>query len=164
LHILSERLLPGGRLCFSQTIPRRGQRLYQLVDWAGGEELRTKVEAAEEAIYADPDDPLVNWDIEDLETNLRAVAEWQSVQISVETQTEQRRITAAHLSRWFGDGEVDGRRSYGQRLLDSGLTAGEVKAVQVRYQRQLLEQTVDWRTAVAYLLAIASYEDGARSS
>jgi putative ATPase len=153
-QVLATRLLPGGRLCFSQTIPRRGQRLYQLVDWTGNEELRAKVEAAEEAIYADPDDPLVNWDATDLEADLRAVGEWQSVQVSVETQTEQRRITVAHLSRWFGESEGDGRRSYGQRLLDSGLTAEECKAVETRYRRQLLEQTVDWGTAVAYLLAI----------
>jgi putative ATPase len=159
LQVLSTRLLPGGRLVFSQTIPRRGQRLYQLVDWAGDEQLRAKVEAAEEAIYADPGDPLVNWDVEDLENDLRAVGEWQSIQISVETQTEQRRITAAHLSRWFGEGEGDGRRSYGQRLLESGLTAGECKAVETRYRRQLLEQTVDWETAVAYLLAIISTPD-----
>jgi putative ATPase len=155
LNILSERLLPGGRLCFSQSVPRQGQRLYQLVDWGSEDKLRAKVEAAEEAIYADPDDPLVNWDAAELEADLQAVAEWQSVQVIVETQTEQRRITAAHLARWFGESEADGRRSYGQRLLDSGLTADERRAVETRYRRQLLEQTVDWGTAVAYLLAIS---------
>jgi putative ATPase len=154
LRILSDRLLPGGRLCFSQTIPRHGQRLYQLVDWGSEDKLRAKVEAAEEAIYADPNDPLVNWETADLEADLQAVAEWQSVQVIVERQTEQRRITAAHLARWFGESEADGRRSYGQRLLDSGLTAEERHAIETRYRRQLLEQTVDWQTAVAYLQAI----------
>ncbi len=156
LQALAAKLLPGGRLVFSQPIPRRGQRLYQLVDWGSDEELKDKVAAAEEAIYADPADPLVNWDAADLEADLQAIATWQSVQVSIETQTEQRRITAAHLSRWFGEGQGDGRRSYGQRLLDSGMTAEERKAVETRYRRQLLEQMVDWGTAVAYIQAIAA--------
>ncbi len=56
-----------------QTIPQHGQRLYQLVDWSGETKaLAKKVAKAEEAIYADESDPLVNWDETAVQAGLEA--------------------------------------------------------------------------------------------
>jgi putative ATPase len=50
-----------------ETIPRHTQRLYQLLDLnVLDEALSQKIVAAEEAIYAQADDPMVNWDVQDL--------------------------------------------------------------------------------------------------
>ena len=81
---------------------------------------------AEEAIYHDPADPLVNWDLPALEAQLRQGG-YRDVRLQVTTQTEQRRLTAAHLDRWFGD---EGAGTYGSRLpLDEAHTPANCHAL-----------------------------------
>ena len=147
---LAAWLADNGRFCLIQTIPRHGQRLYQLVDWAGHAALRDKAAAAEEAIYADPADPLVNWDEQTLVAALQAAG--LELRLVVEKQAEQRRITAEQMARWFGPG-AEGRASYAERLRAGGLTEDEVAQVERLYRRALLDAQTDWRTVVAYLLA-----------
>lgn len=152
---LSKLLLPGGRLCLAQVVPRHGQRLYALVDWAGvPEKLAEKVRAAEETIYQDAEDPLVNWDETDLETALRESG-FATVQVIVEKQVEQRRITAVHLERWFGERTGEGRLSYGGRLAAAGISEKQVERVKVEYGRQLRDQTASWHTISVYLVAFS---------
>jgi putative ATPase len=148
---LRDWLLPNGRLALIQTIPRHTQRLYRLVDWGGQEKLREKVTAAEEAIYHDEADPLVNWDEKDIQIALTA-AGFSEVRIYLEKETSQREITEAHLDRWFGEDEVE-KASYGRRLQTAGLTKKQLEQVAALYRKQLLARVVDWETAVAYLIA-----------
>ena len=153
--LLKNRLLPDGRLCLVQTIPKHGQRLYQLVDWSGETKtLAKKVSKAEEAIYADESDSRVNWDETDVQTGLEA-AGFTTVTIQQEREKGQRRLTTDHLDRWFGhpDDKPSGYGTYGQRLLDNGLNENEVAKVAVLYRRQLAEQVAGWETAVAYIIA-----------
>ncbi len=131
---LKKLLAENGRLTLIQSIPRHTQRLYKLIDWTGHETLGEQVAAAEEAIYHDPTDPLVNWDEADLGEN-----------IQIERQIEQRRLTQTHLDRWFSGGE----RSYGVRL---GLTAVDLEKVKGMYGRQLRDKVVEWGSVVAYVL------------
>jgi putative ATPase len=145
--VLRERLAADSRLVVAQVIPRHTQRLYKLVDWAGAEVLRERVAAVEEAIYADPDDALVNWDADDLAADLVA-AGLADVALTTTTQTEDRRITPEQLARWFGPGEAE-RPSYAERLAAGGLSAAEVEAVRARYVRQLGETVVGWESVVA---------------
>ncbi len=69
-------LLPGGRLVLAHPVPRHTQRLVDLIDWDGDEALAERVRAAEEAIYANPDDPLVSWDADDLADAAEAMPGW----------------------------------------------------------------------------------------
>jgi putative ATPase len=159
LHKLAARLRPGGRLCLAQIMPRHGQRLHELIDWSGiSEELAREVRAAEEALYTDPGDPLVNWDVEDLVALLEA-AGFSDVEAQVEKQVEQRRITDDQLKRWFGpsDGRVNGgkhadrRGTYAGRLFEAGLDEDEVAQVAALYRRKLPHEIVSWRNLVAYV-------------
>jgi putative ATPase len=117
--------------------------------------LAKKVRAAEEGIYSDETDPLVNWDESDLEAAFHET-ELAQLEIKVEELTNQRRITAEHLSRWFGESDRNGRASYGRRLVDAGLTPAELDQVAHVYRRQLLDQTVDWGSAIAYIVTTRS--------
>ena len=146
---LAPWLAEDGLICLVQTIPRHTQRLYELVDWTGQEALRAKVVAAEEAIYHDPADPLVNWDEKGVETAVTEAG--LAARLTVERQTEQRRITAEQLERWFGAG--GGRPSYGERLAAGGLTGEEVERVAALYRRELGEKVVEWNGRLLYLLA-----------
>ncbi|MCL4804202.1 MAG: AAA family ATPase [Anaerolineae bacterium] len=149
-QVLSSRLLPGGRLVFSQNIPRHTQRLYDLIEWGRETRLRDKVAAAEEAIYADAADPMVNWGEADLLAALEVPA-LSDARLTVDEQVEERLITAAHLDRWFGAGAADGRPSYRERLLAGGLADSEVGKVEKLFRSQLLNQSVSWRSRLAFV-------------
>ena len=150
---LPVRLGPDGRLYLAQIMPRRGQRLYALVDWsdlpAG---LFERVRQAEEGIYQDETDPLVNWDMSDLEQQLEA-AGFVVTTADLLAQREQRQISAGHLARWFGEGDGE-RRSYGERLSAAGLNQDEIAQVSSLYGRQLRDTTVSWESATAILGAV----------
>jgi putative ATPase len=148
-------LQTGGRLILSQVVPRQGQRLYDLVDWSGvPKTLATKVRKAEEAIYHDPDDPLVNWDTADLQAAIQAAGLTIS-RVQVEKQVEERPITATHLERWFGEAGNASRPTYGQRLVAAGLTPAQLEQVATLYRRQLLDHTLPWQTTLLYLVAVS---------
>ena len=142
--------MEDGRFCLVQTIPKQGQRLYQLVDWSGETKaLASKVALAEEAIYADESDPLVNWDVADVQAGLEA-AGFTIASQQLDREKGQRRLTKGHIARWFGE---DGEGTYGRRLREAGLSEKEIEKVRTLYKRQLEEQIVGWETAVFYLLA-----------
>jgi putative ATPase len=150
---LQDRLLPDGLLCFAQIIPKYTQRLHELVDWSGDEILQEKVRNAEEEIYDDDTDPLVNWDEKDLVEGLQA-AGMKRVQVKLDTITENRFITAPQLDRWFKpDKSTQVRGGYGQRLRASGLTKKEIKRTEVLFQRSLLEKQVSWHVTTAFVKA-----------
>jgi putative ATPase len=150
-RLLRDWLTADGRLALIQLIPRQTQRLVDLADWSGEDaDLAARARAAEEAIYQDAADPLVNWTAADIEAGLRAGG-LTAVTTQVERQTERRRISAAELARWFAP-QAGERPSYAQRLAAGGLTAEEIERVAALYGRQLRDQLVAWQTAVAYIV------------
>jgi putative ATPase len=145
---LQSLLAADGWLALAERIPRHTQRIYALLDCTPlGDDLATRYQAAEDAIYADATDDLVNWD----ENVLRAaLAElWgQNGDVQVVDSATELQVTPALLGRWFGPA-TGGRPSYAQRLAES-LTKAEVDAVEALARRQLLQQRVRWcsRTAL----------------
>ena len=84
-------------------------------------ELAERLIAAEESIYTDAADGLVNWDDDTLQAALSAAfpEETQAGRVSIEridTDTDLR-ITDAHIRRWFGPALGD-RKSYAERLAE----------------------------------------------
>ena len=151
--VLHACLRDTGRLCLAEVVPRRAQRLSALVDLTPlGDELAARLQAAEGAVYEADNDPLVNWDAADLEAILRAAGFELRTPLCVETQDEERRITAETLARWFDVQAANRRPSYAQHLLKC-LDAHEVARVEACYRRQLCDQIVPWRTAWTYVTA-----------
>ena len=149
-------LYPGGVVSLAEAIPRHAQRLYNLFDRALlDDDLVQRWVTAEEAIYADPGDPMVNWDADDLQAAFEA-AGFGSVRVRVEQGTTEVQITSALLARWFAvpqDVSSDDRRpSYAQRLL-AYLTPEEVVQLQTLLEQSLGGQVVTWSSSVAHLLA-----------
>jgi putative ATPase len=164
-EVIVSLLGEGGRLSLAEVVPRHAQRLYQLVDLSPlDEDLRQRLVAAEEAIYADPDDPMVNWDVADLEGAFQS-AGLSHVGVETEMRTTQQRISAEQLVRWFGDspapqrGSVGGQRpTYAQRLsqhsfdrLKTPLSTAELTQAQALFDRQLRDQSVAWTSQIVYL-------------
>jgi putative ATPase len=156
--LMAEICAPGGTISLAERIPRHTQRLYKLLELSSSglsEALQTRLIAAEEAIYARGDDPLVSWDVDDLAalweaTNLR-------VELASETEITEVRVSAGLLSRWFGDAAsdasvADGRPTYAQHLA-AQLTSTEIEHVRAHFQRQLLNQSVAWHSRTVYIKA-----------
>ncbi|MBX2998120.1 MAG: AAA family ATPase [Caldilineaceae bacterium] len=154
LAILRDRLQPDGWLALAERISRRTQRLYDLVDLSNlPVELIERVIAAEEAIYTDPVDALVNWD----ETSLQKAAEvvfqverergQVEITLEVEKSTAEIHVTQGLLMRWFGDSGGD-RPSYAARLRKI-LAAAEIETLRQLFIRQLLNRNVNWQSQTA---------------
>jgi putative ATPase len=150
-RLLGELLQAEGAISLAEAIPQHTQRLYDLVDSASlGDDLAQALRQAEEAIYANPGDPMVNWDAEDLRL---AFVEAGLEPVKVETQqvVSEQFITADQVARWFSD-VPRARPSYAQHLARS-LSAEEIAAVRGLFERQLVGKTCAWRSTVAFVVA-----------
>jgi len=149
----------GGRIVLCETIPRHTQRLYKLANTAGlGDDLGSRLAEAEEAIYTQPDDPMVNWDARDLQEWARAAELADPVVEWLDTSTDLL-ITEKHLSRWFMRGPQDGRPTYADHLARL-LSAEEVDAVHALYRRQLLNRAVNWHSRAVLLTCARTTDAG----
>lgn len=149
---LKALLAPDGWLALAERIPRRTQRIYALVDCTPlGGDLAERYQAAEEAIYADTSDELVNWDEESLQA---AVADLWGAEGGVQTVDGviELQVTPVLLGRWFDKAASGGRSSYAQRLAET-LSQAEVEAVEALARGQLLHQRVQWTSRTALITA-----------
>jgi putative ATPase len=141
LQMLASCLAPHGVIVLAERVPRHTQRLHRLVDLTLlGAELAARIVAAEEAIYAAADDPLVNWDEAALYNACGAAG--LSATITVEDEISPTPITPGMLARWFTPAASD-RPSYADHL-GRLLTSAEVTQVRDLFQRQLAGQQVAW--------------------
>jgi putative ATPase len=143
-------LRPGGRLSLAETLTKHAQRLYDLLDASSlDSDLQQRLVEAEEAIYAQAEDPRVNWDAADLHQALEA-AGYDKVAIEQEAQTAERLVSPETVARWFA-ADIDAERpTYAQHLLQR-MSPDEVAAVQTLFERQLAGQTVAWSTHLVLL-------------
>jgi putative ATPase len=149
LKSLAVWLRSGGRLSLVEAVVRHAQRLYQLVDLSSlAGDLGRRLIDAEEQIYDDLDDPLVNWDAADLRHALEA-AGFEGVSVALEEDTAEVLVGLTTLSRWFETESNRGRPSYAQHLLRQ-ITAAELAEVRALFQRQLSGQIVLWRSHLAF--------------
>lgn len=147
--LLAALIAPHGIISLAERIPRHTQRLYGLVDLQElGDDVTARLMQAEEAIYADEVDPMVNWDV-------AALVDWAAeagltVEQQIEPDSSQLQVSAAVLQRWFTPTAGE-RPSYGQRLA-TFLKPKEVAQVQKLFERQLLNQAMNWTGRMVYLL------------
>ncbi len=147
IQSLWQWLQPTGVIALAEAIPRRAQRLYQLLDptWLGPK-LYQKLVRAEEAIYAQPHDPMVNWDAEALQALF--VTAGCMVQLEIELTTTTVLLTDRVLDRWFKPTTTT-QPAYVDHLAQL-LTSAEIAKVRTAFGR-LHNQTVNWQGAIAII-------------
>jgi len=151
LRLLKGWLQPGGPLSLAETVPQHGQRLHSLLDLSAlGAGLQGRLVEAEEDIYADSDNPLVNWDSGDLR-EIFEQAGFGELSISHEQQEAEMLVSQATIERWFDMDAAGDRPSYAQHLLRH-LEADELAAVRTLFDRQLVAETVAWRSRIAFVV------------
>ncbi len=149
-RLLTEMLAPHGVVSLAERIPRAAQRLYALFGpGLLAPDLMERWRLAEEAIYADANDPLVNWD----ERTLQAALEEAGMKVSLQLEVEESEtlITPAMVQRWFTP-NVGGRPAYAERLA-ALLSSDEIAQIRALFERQLLGQAVAWRSRIAFIVA-----------
>ncbi len=143
-------MAPHGVISLAERIPRATQRLYALFepDILAPDQME-RWRQAEEAIYADADDPLVNWD----EQTLQAAFQKEGLKVSLQLETEESEtlITPAMVQRWFTP-SVSGRPAYVDRLA-ALLSSDEIAQIRELFERQLVGQVVPWRSRIAFVVA-----------
>jgi putative ATPase len=153
VQLLAPHLAPLATLSLAERMPRYTQRLYALVDRAElSQDLHQRWQAAEEAIYANPHDPLVNWDAATL-TQLFAAA-GLTVETIEEIESTELQVTPGVLDRWFAPA-TGGRPSYGDQLAKA-LTPAEIAEVRALFERQLLNGRVLWESRLVYVVGVAT--------
>ena len=157
---LKDFLAVDGWLALAERIPRHTQRIYRLLDCAPlGDDLAARYQAAEEAIYADVTDDLVNWDEETLGEALTNL--WgEDGNVQVVDSVIEVQVTPGLLGRWFVESTGE-RPAYAQRLAER-LSKAEVGVVEELVRRQLLQQRVQWRSRTA--LVTVRGEKGRRAA
>ncbi|WP_341530971.1 AAA family ATPase [Nostoc sp. UHCC 0302] len=146
-QILAKLMPRLGKLVLAETVPRHTQRFYRLLEEQKLDaQLYERLVVAEEAIYADQSDPMINWDVNDLR-NALASAEL-TVEVVIERNLTPMHISSSFLSRLFTANT--NRPSYADRLAQN-LTQEEIHTLQDLFTRYFLNQSVSWESTVAFL-------------
>ena len=74
------------------------------------------------------------------------------MQVKGQEMVADARLTPALVARWFSPAASGERLSYSQRLA-AVLDPAELATVQALYTRSLTNQTVPWRSVMAYVTA-----------
>jgi putative ATPase len=152
LQTLKRWLQPDGILLLAEAVPQHTQRLYQFLDATTlGTKLYKKLVKAEESIYQNQTDPMVNWQVDDLDALFKTAGLAATIQREP-TKTEIH-VTPTILERWFSVGQH--RPSYADRLAQS-LSKTEVAKVRQTFEQRLSHQTVEWHGEIAFIRADAS--------
>ena len=146
---LAQLIPPGGKLVLAETVPRYTQRLYRLLQpHSLDASLYKRLVDAEEAMYVSQSDPMLNWDADDLRDAFASTG--LVVDMVVEQNSTQMHISSAFLERLFAT--KGNRPSYAQRLGEK-LTLEELERLKATFTQCLLNQTIDWQSAIAFLKA-----------
>lgn len=139
-------------LRLAEAMPRQGQRLYELFEAdLLDSKLRAAWRQAEEAIYAAPDDPLVNWTPEDLRLGLQQ-AGFMEISLELHSYQTEQLITPAQVARWFSRA-AQGRPTYGDHLRRAW-GDGAVSEIERLFKERLAGRTVPWRNTLLYVQGI----------
>lgn len=146
---LHQWLQADGQIILAESIPQQAQRLYNLLpETALKPALKNALKKAEDRIYKNSDDPMVNWDIADLQRYFE-----QSgfvVTARMEPSNSQSLITATLLDRWFATAADPA--SYRDRLATL-LNADQITTIETTFRHYLLNQTVTWHSSIAFIQA-----------
>ena len=138
---------PSGSVVLAESIPKRGQRLSQLLD---AKEIKASLYdalcEAENDLYSNSADVLVNWDIADLQRDFEAAGFVCEIEPTIfQTQVT---VTAELLERWLGK-----ESKYCDRLTSHNLLPTEIERIRQHFSQQLKNKRVAWSRTIAFVQA-----------
>ncbi len=152
LAVLHQLLDAEGSLSLAEVVPSGGQRLYALPQSASLDaDLRERWAAAEDALYGNIHDPMVNWSSRDLKQALTD-AGFRQVSISAHETLDELLVTRSQIERWFAPTE-QGPARY-MAALQAHLAPEEIAQIEELLRRQVAGQVLPWRRAIALVHAL----------
>ncbi|ODG99907.1 AAA family ATPase [Nostoc sp. KVJ20] len=146
-QILAQLLPHSVKLILAETVPRHTQRFYRLLPSQNLDaQLYKRLVLAEEAIYTDVSDPMLNWDADDLRHAF--ASNGHCVQVVLQQYLTPMHISDNFIKRLFTANP--NRPSYADRLA-ANLTSEEINIIKNLFVRYLLNQSVNWSSTVAFL-------------
>ncbi|AEJ60884.1 AAA ATPase central domain protein [Spirochaeta thermophila DSM 6578] len=147
---LASLLEPGGIAVCAEAFFRASQRLSSLVPWRRDETpLREALTSVEERLFADPEDPRVNWDEATL-AELARRAGLALTQVERYEYATRRTLTREDVLRWVGDPH----KGYGLHL--SSLEPALAATIRQKLLETLPGREVPWRrTILIFRLSLA---------
>ena len=143
-------LSTSGMCVLAETVPSAGQRISLLVELTTLDtELVGILKKAEDELFLNVSDPMVNWSTDSLLSIVKKLPEREgSVTESISNGT--RRITPDAIDFWLRETDGD-RQSLGDRI---AFIAGKENLTTIKQvlHRKLDYQEVPWRTAVAWVV------------
>lgn len=146
--LVLSKLVPGGALALSETIPSRGQRLSALLSDKLPKDLADRFIQAEESLYTDEEFPRFSIQIEDMKVHLKNAGFTYGTSETV-VREEERMITGTNVDEWF-DTEKPG--SYKNMLL-ARLEVSDVDIIESRVRTSLIGNPLHWKVCAAILTA-----------
>jgi putative ATPase len=148
LAAVASVLRPAGLLSLAEIVPSEGTRLSELLDLrAQNGEFRKKLARAEETIYRDPDNPLVNWGAQEFCAALER-AGFHVLEKESQRYSERRTVRSEEIERWLAPhGE-----SYAARA-SAFLDPSELEHLRRICGHQLCGREVNWHSTVLFARA-----------
>jgi len=143
-------LSPAGICALAETVPSEGQRLSAAVAFPSRKSsLVRRFKEAEESLFADPNDPMVNWTPESLAVALEKDNATHVRRQDV-TRTVSRRIMPQDIDFWLRKAESGARKSLGDHLRER-FDEKEMKEIASLLHAQLDNRDIPWKTVTCYL-------------
>ncbi len=144
---LRSLLRDDGKIVLAESVPSRAQRLSDLLPSKMTEpELQAQFKQAESHLFNNPDNPMVNWDISDLEQAFEQSG--FSCKIEIRTFSAERLVTSALLDRWLDDSS-----QYHRYLVAHDVSTADIKKLRSIFSQQLTQKTVSWQRTLAFISA-----------
>jgi hypothetical protein len=148
LAALASVMKSGGQISLAEVVPSEGMRLSELLDLQSETEaFRKKLSKAEESIYRDPKNPLVNWSVEDF-CGIVETAGFSILNRDTRRFADSRTIRPADIERWFAPHSG----SYVSRA-SAFLSSAELEIVREICSEQLTGRELDWQSTVLFVAA-----------
>jgi putative ATPase len=144
LKTCANLLSSGGRIVISEIVPSMGQRISELITGSIPQDLLEGFLAAEDELFGDKSDPMVNWDAKQLTAGIKKVKKF-TADVHTSTDISSRRITPQEIDHWFRITDGNGRKSLGDRAAKF-MQADEINSLVTLIHKKLDFKDVDWKT------------------
>ena len=137
-------LRPTGHIIVGQRIPREGQRLSAIVEDSLTREVYQGLRAAEDEIFSQPDNPLVNWEAstitKDIEDSGLALKSYITLDV-----LESRLLDGETIEKWFRHDASLSDLTIGSALRGQSVSEEKISELVNLFKKRLINQPVPWR-------------------
>ncbi len=143
-------LAPGGKIVLAETVHSMGGRISDIPDVVRDTALMKNFLKAENDLFSDPSDDLVNWNNQSLISDLKGVP---GLKITSNTlvDTSKRKIGPSEVDFWFRETSKLDRKSLGERVLEY-LSKEEFELIRKELHETITNKNVEWKTVVLFIL------------